>query len=135
MGPAKTKFLLGERGAPIVFSSSTDGVTRSRDLSSAVQTATGGVLVRAKTGTRNGSGVLDIDIYDSDDGLNFDLVASFTQITAAGQYTKDPGVRLRAFVRANAILTSGTGFDDTAIWVQYVESRESGHAAGGIRER
>ena len=37
MGPSKSKFLLGTRTAGIVFSSSTDGVTQSRDLASAVQ--------------------------------------------------------------------------------------------------
>ncbi len=135
MGPAKTKFFFGTRsGADVTFSSSNDGVTQSRDLASAVQTGTGGVIIRCKTGTRNGSGVLDIDIYDSEDGLNFDKVASFTQITAAGQYAKDPGRRLRRFVRLDMILTSGTGFDATKAWAEYVESRESGVPAGSIRE-
>src|SRR5262245_24504422 len=104
MGPAKTKYFFGTRsGADVTFSSSNDGVTQSRDLASAIQGATGGVIIRAKTGTRNGSGVLDIDIYDSEDGQNFDKVASFTQITAAGQYSKDPGRRLRRFVRVDMI--------------------------------
>lgn len=134
MGPSKSKFLLGTRTAGIVFSSSTDGVTQSRDLASAIQTETAGVLFRCRTGTRNGSGVLDIDIYDSEDGLNFAKVASFTQITAAGTYLKAPGVRMRRFVRVDAILTSGTGFDDTAIWVEFTEGRESGVPAGSIRE-
>jgi hypothetical protein len=134
MGPAKSKHFFGTRAAGVVFSSSTDGVTQSRDLSSAVQTVAGGVVIRCHTGTRNSSGVLDIDIYDSDDGLNFQKVASFTQITAAGDYEKDPGRRLRSFVRLDMILTSGTGFDDTKAWAEFTESRESGRPAGGIRE-
>lgn len=134
MGPAKTKHFFGTREAGVTFSASNDGVTQTRDLSSAVQGVTGGIIIRCHTGTRNGSGVLDIDIYDSDDGLNFQKVASFTQIVAAGDYVKDPGRRLRPFVRLDMILTSGTGFDDTKAWAEYVESRESGRPAGGIRE-
>ena len=135
MGPAKTKFFVGTRsGADVTFSSANAGVTQSRDLASAVQTGTGGVIIRCKTGTRNSSGVLDIDIYDSEDGLTFNKRASFTQITAAGDYAKDPGVRLAPFVRVVTILTSGTGFDETRVWVEYAESRESGVPAGSISE-
>lgn len=134
MGPSKAKYLVGTRAAGITFASGTAGASQSRDLASAIQTETAGVLFRCRTGTRNGSGVLDIDIYDSEDGLTFNKVTSFTQITAAGTYLKAPGVRMRRFVRVTTILTSGTGFDDTAVWVEYTEGRESGHAAGGIRE-
>lgn len=136
MGPSKSKYFLGNRnGTPlVVFSASNDGLTQSRDLASAIETETAGVIFRVKTGTRNGSGVLDVDVYDSENGQDFAKVASFTQITAAGQYSKAPGVRVRRFVKLDLILTSGTGFDDTRAWVEYVEGRESGSPSGSIRE-
>lgn len=134
MGPSKRKYLVGTREASITFATGTAGTSRSRSLQSAVQTNTGGPIFRCHTGTRNGSGVLDIDIYDSEDGLNFNKRASFTQITAAGDYAKDPGVRLAPIVRVVTILTSGTGFDDTKVWVEFAESRESGAPAGNPRE-
>ncbi len=134
MGPAKSKYLVGTRAAGIVFATGTAGTSQSRDLASAVQTIAGGPVFRCQTGTRNGTGVLDIDIYDSEDGQTFNKRGSFTQIIAAGTNSKDLGIRLRRFVRVVTILTSGTGFDDTKVWVEYVENRESGNAAGGIRE-
>lgn len=133
-GAAKRKYLVGTRAASITFASGTAGTSRARSLQSAVQTIAGGPIFRCHTGTRNGSGVLDIDIYDSEDGLNFHKRGSFTQITAAGDYQKDLGFRLAPIVRVVTILTSGTGFDDTRVWVDFTEDRSSGAPAGNPRE-
>lgn len=132
MGPAKSKYFKGTRAAGSDFTATE--TTQSRDLGSAVQSLTGGVIFRANIGTKTGSPTLDIDIYDSEDNLVWTKRASFTQITAAGDYSKDPGVRLRRFVRLILTLGSTTSYAACRIWAEYVENRESGQPAGTIRE-
>lgn len=129
----KRKMLLGTRAAGTDFTGTV--TTVSKNIQSAVQGNSGeGVVFRIKTGTRNGSGVMDADIYDSEDGQTFTKVASFTQITAEGDNLKAPGKRVAQFVRLVLTLTSGTGFSACRAWVEYEESRASGRAAGGVTE-
>lgn len=132
MGPAKSKYFFGTRAAGTLWDATQN--TPSRDLASAIQSLTGGVIFRILTGTRNGSGVMDVNIEDSDDNLNWAVVAAFSQITSATTTTKDPGRRVRRFVRLATTLTSGTSFSATRMWAEYVENRESGCPAGTIRE-
>lgn len=129
----KRKMLLGTRAAGTDFTATV--TTVSKNIQSAVQSVEGvGVVFRIKTGTRNGSGVMDADIYDSEDGLTFTKVASFTQITAEGDNFKLPGRSVAAFVRLVLTLTSGTGFSACRAWVEYFEDRSSGRPAGGVTE-
>ncbi len=129
----KRKMLFGTRAAGATFS--VTGTTAAKDLNSAIQTQTGGVIFRCSTGALTGSPTLDIDIEDSEDGVNFAKVCSFTQITAAGTgYVKDPGVRIGRFVRAVMTLGSTTSFATVRVWAEYDEDRSSGRPAGGVLE-
>ena len=131
----KRKYFFGTRAAGATFATGQAGATASKCIQSAVQTIAGGCIVRCSVGTRNSSGVLDIDIYDSEDNLTFAKVASFTQIAAGdADYFKDPGRRLGPFARVYLTLTSGTGFSTTRVWIEYVEDRSSGRHAGGLTE-
>ena len=131
-GPVKSKYLFGTRGAGTLWDATQN--TPSRDLAAAVQTPAGGVIFRIQTGTRNGSGVMDANIEDSDDGVNWAVVAAFSQITSSTTTTKDPARPVRRFVRLATTLTSGTSFSATRMWCEYQESRESGAMAGTISE-
>lgn len=128
----KSKYTFGTRAAGVLWDATQN--TTVKDLRGAIQTAAGGIVARIKTGTRNGSGVMDANIEDSDDGVNFNAVASFTQITAAGSYSKDPARPLRRFVRLATTLTSGTSFSACQMWFEYREDRSSGAPAGGVTE-
>lgn len=128
----KSKYFFGTRAAGTLWDATQN--TQSRDVRSAIQGVTGGVVFRIQTGTRNGSGVMDVNIEDSDDGVNWAVVVAFSQITSATTTTKDPARPVRRFVRLATTLTSGTSFSATRMWCEYQESRESGAMAGGISE-
>lgn len=129
----KSKYFFGTRAAGTLWDATQN--TQSRDVRSAIQGVTGGVVFRIATGTRNGSGVMDANIEDSDDGVNWAVVAAFSQITSSTTTTKDPARPVRRFVRLATTLTSGTSFSATRMWCEYRESRESGAMAGGISEQ
>jgi hypothetical protein len=129
---SKSKYFKGTRAAGSDFTATE--TTQSRDFAGAVQTNSGGIIIRANIGTKTGTPTLDIDIYDSEDNLVWTKRASFTQITAAGDYSKDPGVRLRRFVRLVLTLGSTTSYAACRIWAEYVEDRTSGTPAGNPRE-
>ena len=132
MAAIKSKYFFGTRAAGTLWDATQN--TQSRDVRSAIQGVTGGVVFRIQTGTRNGSGVMDANIEDSDDGVNWAIVAAFSQITSSTTTTKDPARPVRRFVRLATTLTSGTSFSATRMWCEYQEDRSSGAIAGGISE-
>lgn len=132
MAAAKSKYFWGSRAAGVLWDATVN--TQSRDVRSAIQTVAGGVIFRIQTGTRNGSGVMDANIEDSDDGVNWAIVAAFSQITSSTTTSKDPARPVRRFVRLATTLTSGTSFSATRMWCEYREDRSSGLPAGGLGE-
>ena len=132
-GSSKSLYFHGTRAAGATLS--TTATTASKDLRSAIQTLAGGVVVRAQMGTETGTADVDIDIEDSDDNVSFSKRAGFTQITAAGSYSKDPGVRLRRFVRLVITVAGGGSYAATRVWLEYSEGRESGAMAGNPRQQ
>lgn len=133
----KSKYLVGERDAGLAtFSASNDGDSRSRDLRGAVYDGSNDPVFRCAVTSETGTADLDITIQDSEDGVNFDNTGlTFTQITAAGSYSKTlGGQRLRRFVRVNTVIGGGGSYATAKIWVEYTESRASGAPAGNPTE-
>lgn len=136
MAVRKSKNLIGSADTPLAMTTSNDGTHAGKNMKGMVQSTGRSPIFRASVTGKSGTNpTLDLAIYDSADGVNFhDTGIAFTQITANGGYSKDPGRPLRPYVRLESLI-GGTNTPTYTVhaWIEFEEGREGG-AVGSATE-